>query len=83
LTTTDPCRGPAPAVAPGRPELRPRLRKVRSLRLAPAHVVAVAVTLLDRTFTDAAHLVALLLGFGIGRLVEEVRDGPGAAAHAG
>jgi hypothetical protein len=51
------------------------VRRVRTLRLAPTCVAAVLV---DRTFTDVGHVLALFLGFGIGsvkRLRKGVRRG--------
>jgi hypothetical protein len=59
----------------------PALPHAGRWRLAAA-LVGLALVLLDRTFTDAGHLVSLLLGFGIGwvrraradrRACEEVR----------
>jgi Rhomboid-like protein len=38
-----------------------------------AAVVALTITLLDRTFTDAGHLTALLLGFGAGHIRQRPR----------
>jgi hypothetical protein len=42
-----------------------------------AAVVAVTVTLLDRTFTDAGRLTALLLGFGAAHIRQGRHRGAG------
>lgn len=60
----------------------PTLAHAARMRVA-ATVVALALVLLDRTFTDAGHLVALLLGLGVGAATEGVRRGRGDAAPAG
>jgi hypothetical protein len=46
----------------------PTLPHARRWRIAAA-VIAVAVVLLDRTFTDVGHLLSLLVGFGVGALL--------------
>ena len=57
----------------------PALPHARLWRAAAASV-ALAVALLDRTFTDGGHLVSLLLGFAIGGRLEGVRGARGPAA---
>jgi hypothetical protein len=46
----------------------PTLPHARRWRIAAA-AIAVAVVLLDRTFTDVGHLLSLLVGFGVGALL--------------
>jgi hypothetical protein len=49
---------------------------------AAAAAAALGAVLLDRTFTDAGHAVALLLGFAIGGRLEGVRGARGPTAAA-